>query len=169
MLSNVFQFRPRHPDGVLRIAVLRRDSTSEPQSEAIAESEAACETLIRQQYDGEMQLTRLDDHRCGWRAESAAMKEVRRLVEEEMIDAVVAADVSRPFRNPRFLYEFAQTCRSHDVRLICQAEGLDTADPNWEILLSAAVIRQSMRVPQTRRVRKTLMKPLGEEGDGEST
>jgi DNA invertase Pin-like site-specific DNA recombinase len=168
MLSNVFQFRPRHPDGVLRIAVVRRESTSDAQRKAIAESQSACETLIRQQYDGEIQFTRHDHRGSGWRAESAAMEEVRRLVEEELIDAVVAADVSRPFRNPRLLYEFVHLCKSHDVRLICQAEGLDTADPIWEILLSAAVIRQSMRVPQTRRVRKTLMKPLGEEGDGES-
>jgi site-specific DNA recombinase len=156
MFMNFVPFRPRRPDGVLWLALLGRVSTEHQRKENITASQNACEKLMKPLHDGDIKFLRFGDQGSGWLAHRTAIDEVYRLIEEELIDGVIAEDLARPFRNPRFQFEFAQRCKDHNVRLICPGDALDTADPNWEVVLHAAVIRHGMVVPETRRrVRRT--------------
>ncbi len=64
---------------------------------------------------------------------------------------MLTEDIGRAWRNPEYQYRLAHLCIDSRTRLICIGDGVDTADPNWQPILSAAVMRHGMTVPETRR------------------
>jgi DNA invertase Pin-like site-specific DNA recombinase len=84
------------------------------------------------------------------------MEAVEALIAAGEVDLVVVEDLSRLYRNPRFRWAFAQDAVDRGVRVICVADGLDTADENRETMMHAAALRHGLHVPDTRRrVRRT--------------
>ena len=89
-------------------------------------------------------------------ADRATMREAENLIASGSVDLVIAEDLSRIYRNPRFQYAFVQDAVDRGVRVICIADNLDTADENWEVNLSTAAVRHGLFIPDTcRRVRRT--------------
>ncbi len=73
-----------------------------------------------------------------------------------VVDLVMAEDVSRIYRNPRYLWAFVQDCVDQDTRVICPADNFDTADEEWEAMLTIACVRHGLAIPDVRRrVRRT--------------
>lgn len=156
MSFNISPFHARKSDGILRVLILGRISTIHQNIENIAASQDASERRIREMYSGEMIITRLGDRGSGWRINRSAITEAERMIAAGEIDVVIMEELSRAWRNPEYQYKLAHMCRDSGVRLICWGDGIDTANPNWEIILPAAVLQHGMLVPITRRrVRRT--------------
>jgi hypothetical protein len=87
------------------------------------------------------------------------------LVDTGWPDVVLLEDVSKLYRNPRWIFAFVQNCVDHDIRVIAPGDALDTWEENWEVVLHTATLRHGLHIPDTRRrVRRTSAKTFDEGG-----
>jgi site-specific DNA recombinase len=146
---------PRGPDGILKVILIGRLSKPKENEfetkESIDSSLASAEKYLKQYYNGPLTIRHLGEQVSGLLAERATILEAMELILSGEWDLVLTEDLGRVYRNPRHQYIFAQDCVDADIRLICVADGLDTANENWEIMLAAAALRHGMHIPDTRR------------------
>lgn len=156
MLNLATPLKPRTPGSPLRVVALGRVSTPHQDVENIAASQMYAERHLRDLYQGDMQVTCLGEQASGMLAERESIDRARDMIAAGEVDLVVAEDVSRIYRNGRYLLAFIQDAVDQEVRVMCFADRVDTADENWESMVHLAMIHHGMHVPATRRrVRRT--------------
>lgn len=147
---------PKDPTGPLRVIMIGRVSTPQQSLENIEASYAADEKFLRQYYDGPLQIKHLGEQGSGMRTDRATIQEAEEEIATGTWDLVLMEDLSRAYRNPRHQHAFVQDAVDADTRVICIGDNLDTADPNWEVMIGAATLRHGLHIPDTRRrVRRT--------------
>lgn len=146
---------PRNPDGKVRAIVLGRLSqakeTEEETNATIESSYLPVNDFLKRVVEGPIEVRYLGEQISGYIAERETMLEAWRLIETGEWDVVISEDLSRIYRNPRHQQAFVQDCVDADIRVICLADDLDTADENWEMMLGVGALRHGMHVPDTRR------------------
>ncbi len=147
---------PKYPNGPLKVMELGRVSTLKQQKSNIDASYDYAEQILKDVYEGTPYIKRLGSQESGMLVERETIMEACKEIATGTWDLVLLEDVSRAYRNPRWIYAFVQDCVDHDTRVIAPGDNLDTWDENWEITLGAAALRHGMHVPDTRRrVRRT--------------
>lgn len=147
---------PRNGNGPLRPLIIGRISTINQDPENIAASYRVADEFLRQNFSGPVMPKYLGEQASGMLADRQTFLEAEELIEAGAVDLVLAEDLSRIHRNPRYQWAFVQNCIDARTRLICLAEGLDTAIGNWHLLLGVASIVAGAAVPEAqRRVRRT--------------
>ena len=142
---------PKEPDGPLRVLILGRVSTDRQDLENIEASYAFDEKFLGESYQGPLYLKRLGERGSGLRTDRPTIVEAEDEIATGTWDLVLMEDLSRAYRNPRHQMAFVQNAVDAGTRVICIGDGLDTADPNWEVMLGAAALRHGMFIPDTRR------------------
>ncbi|MDZ4819683.1 MAG: hypothetical protein SGJ20_11995, partial [Planctomycetota bacterium] len=142
MLETAAPLSPRDSAKGLCVLIIGRISTEHQDIENIEASYRYVEAHLRRCYHEPMRIKHLGERASGMLVDRATIRE--------------AEDLSRIFRNPRHQYNFVQDAVDSGTRLIAIADNLDTADPNWELMLGAATLRHGLLVSDTRRrVRRT--------------
>jgi len=155
-MLNFVPVSPKNLDGPLRVLVLGRISTEHQSLDNIDASCDYAEARLAQIYQGPSEIRRLGERGSGWKVNRRSIQEAEEEIQTGRWDLVITEDLSRAWRNPQYQFRLAQMCHDHRTRLICFNDGIDTADPNWETFLAAAVLVHAAVVPQTReRVRRT--------------
>ncbi|MBA3480193.1 MAG: recombinase family protein [Pirellulales bacterium] len=143
------------PDGRLAVVVLGRLSqskdTPEETQKTIDSSFAFAQEYVERHYHGEVKFKFLGEQISGMVLDRRTIREAEELMGSGQWDVLLAEDLSRIYRNPRFQYDFVQDCVDAGIRLICIADSLDTADDSWETMLGTAALRHGLFVPDTRR------------------
>ena len=147
--------QPKHADGVLRIISIGRLSQPKETADATQQSLEAirCENerLLKSIYSGPTIVRYQAEQISGMIADRQTMTEIWELVETGEWDLIIAEDLSRVFRNPRFQLAFLQDALDKQIRVICFADNLDTADDNWETAALIAPVRHGLSIPDGRR------------------
>lgn len=159
MASNI-PLEPKDPNGPLRVISLGRLSQPKETKEETLESLDAIrrenERLLDQLYPGPKEIRYLAEQVSGTIPERETIQILWELVATGEWDVIVAEDLSRIFRNPRFQLGFVQDAVDIGIRVICFADHLDTADEHWETLAACATLRHGLLIPDTRRrIRRT--------------
>jgi site-specific DNA recombinase len=142
--------------GELNVIAIGRISTVHQNRENIEASYRYIQDHLARFYTGPLKLKLLGEQASGMLTDRATIREAEALVATGTVDLVVAEDLARIYRNPRFQYDFVQNAVDLGTRVICIGDNLDTADENWEISLGAAALRHGLHIPDTRRrVRRT--------------
>ena len=156
MPAAVLALRPRNPDGTLRVVVIGRISTPQQNIGNIDASYRYVREYLDRIYQGPLEITCLGEQASGMRTDRASIRQAEELVASGTVDLVIAEDLARIYRNPRFQYLFVQDAVDMGTRVICIGDNLDTADENWEITMGTAALRHGLHIPDTRRrVRRT--------------
>lgn len=143
--------RPRNSNGNLRVIILGRITQAKQDPDSITSQHEDAESWLHRVYQGPCEVQRLGEQASGWLPERDTMTEAERLVKTGQVDVVLAAELRETFRNPALHWAFTQKCIDSDVRFILIADGVDTADENWDIMMHAASLRAGMAVPEARR------------------
>lgn len=147
---------PKNPNGPLKVILIGRVSTIHQDKENIEASFRYDLAFLHANYSGISEIKCMGEQASGMLAGRATIVEACNLIESEQWDLVLVEDLSRIFRNPRFQWAFLQDCVDHLTRVICIADNIDTADPNWEANAHTATLRHGLAVPDARRrVRRT--------------
>ncbi len=154
MFSNV-PIIPKNSDGVLRIISIGRlskpkDSEDETHMslEAIRNENARLLTSV---YKGPTVIKYLAEQISGMIPDRETMNQLWELVESGEWDLIVAEDLSRVFRNPRWQWAFVQDCVDARIRVIVFGDSIDTASETWETTTAVATLRHGLMIPDTRR------------------
>lgn len=154
MVGNI-PIRPKNPNGPLRVISIGRLSRPKETQEQTFDSLEAIrkenERMLVQLYPDPKEILYLAEQISGTVAERETIRIVWDLVATGEWDLIIAEDLSRIFRNPRYQYAFVQDAVDAGIRVICFADNLDTADENWETQLACASVRHGLTVPDTRR------------------
>lgn len=146
---------PKNTDGVARIISIGRLSkpkATEAQTQLSLEAiRRENERMLANIYGGPKIVKYLAEQASGMLARRVTMDELWELVASGEWDAIVAEDLSRIFRNPRWQWAFVQDCVDAGIRVIAFADAIDTADENWETTVACATLRHGLMVPDTRR------------------
>jgi site-specific DNA recombinase len=142
---------PRQPGRPLRVVIPGRISRETQDSESIPSQHQDAERWLRSVYDGPVDIVRLGEQASGWLANRDSMEVIQKMIENGEVDLVLATELREIYRNPAFHWKFAQDCVDNDVRLILIADGVDTADENWETMMHTASMRYGLEVPAARR------------------
>jgi site-specific DNA recombinase len=145
---------PKSDDGILRVLMVGRVSTEQ---QPLSNIEAGYEYAKRHlNYHGKTLIKQLGEQGSGMLTHRATILEAIKEIETGNWDVVLMEDVSKPYRNPRWIYAFVQDAFDAGVSVIAPGDNLDTAEENWEQALGSAAYRHGMHVPDTRRrVRRT--------------
>jgi hypothetical protein len=148
-----------HGAGPLNVVVIGRVSTTKQNIGNIEAGYRYAEEVL-EDIDGikdvEVVVRRLGEQGSGMLVERDTILEALRLIESGWAQLVLMEDVSKSYRNPRWIYAFVQDYVDADVRVIARGDKLDTYDDNWEVALANAALRHGMHIPDTRRrVRRT--------------
>ena len=147
---------PKDPSVGLNVLVIGRISTVHQDVENIEASYRYVQDYLQKIYGGPMNIRLLGEQASGMLTDRATIREAESLVAGGKIDLVIAEDLARIYRNPRYQYDFVQNAVDTRTRVICIGDNLDTADENWEITMGAASLRHGLHIPDTRRrVRRT--------------
>ena len=147
---------PRNPGSELQVVAIGRISTVHQDVENIEASYRYIQDYLGRTYRGPMNIRLLGEQASGMLTDRATIREAEDLVAGGKIDLVIAEDLARIYRNPRYQYDFVQNAVDIGTRVICIGDNLDTADENWEITMGAAALRHGLHIPDTRRrVRRT--------------
>jgi len=142
--------------GDLQVVAIGRISTVHQDLENIEASYRYIQDYLRRICAGPMNVRLLGEQASGMLTDRATIREAEDLVASGKIDLVIAEDLARIYRNPRYQYDFVQNAVDVGTRVICIGDNLDTADENWEITMGAAALRHGLHIPDTRRrVRRT--------------
>ncbi len=159
------KMKPREPGRPLHVMVVGRVSTPQQDIENIEAGYIFAEKVLPEIWDGESIITRLGERASGMLVKRETMLEAYELIDEGWPDLVLMEDLSKAFRNPRWILAFVQDCVDADIRVIAPGDHLDTWEDNYEIVLSSAALRHGMHIPDTRRrVRRTSSKTFSEGG-----
>lgn len=140
MMNRHVPLVPKDPTGPLRVIMIGRVSTPQQSLENIEASYAADEKFLRQYYDGPLHTKHLGEQGSGMRTDRATILEAEEEIATGTWDLVLMEDLSRAYRNPRHQHAFVQDAVDADTRVICIGDNLDTADPNWEVMIGAATL-----------------------------
>lgn len=155
MNHNKDKLIPKHPDGC-HVLSLGRVSTEEQDVNNIEAGHTYGEQCLHGITDAPQIVRRLGEQSSGMIVDRPTMNEAYDLIESGWVDVVVMEDVSKSFRNPRWILAFVQDCVDLGVRVIAPGDNLDTWEDNWEVNLGAAALRHGLHIPDTRRrVRRT--------------
>ena len=147
---------PKDPNGELLVLFIGRISTEYQNLENIDASYRYNQEFLSRLYQGPMDIRYLGEQASGMRTDRKTIREAEDLISTGKVDLVIAEDLARIYRNPRHQYNFVQDAVDAGTRVICIGDNLDTADENWELMLSTASMRHGMFIPETRRrVRRT--------------
>lgn len=148
--------KPRNSDGILRVIIMGRISTVHQDVNSIVASQEYARDYLKSVYDGPMEVTCLGEQASGMLASRQSIETAEAMIATRSIDLVLAEDLGRIYRNPRYQYDFVQNAVDHRTRVICVADNLDTSSDNWETMLGVASLHHGATVPETRRrVRRT--------------
>lgn len=147
---------PKNPGSELQVVAIGRISTIHQDVENIEASYRYIQDYLGRIYRGPMNIRLLGEQASGMLTDRATIREAEDLVAGGKVDLVIAEDLARIYRNPRYQYDFVQNAVDIGTRVICIGDNLDTADENWEITMGAAALRHGLHIPDTRRrVRRT--------------
>lgn len=147
---------PKDLNGTFRTLALGRVSTPHQQETNIEASYDYVTPMLKQIYDGPMEIKYLGEQGSGMLTERATIMEAIAELETGQWDLVIMEDISKAYRNARWQLAFIQDSVDLGVRVIAPGDGLDTFEENWEVVLGAAALRHSLHIPDTRRrVRRT--------------
>ena len=146
---------PKNSDGILRIISIGRLSKPKDSEDATQLSLEAIRSenarLLATIYKGPTSIAYLAEQISGLIPERETMNQLWQLVETGEWDLIVAEDLSRVFRNPRWQWAFVQDCVDARIRVIIFADSIDTASENWETNVAVATLRHGLTIPDTRR------------------
>src|SRR5579871_6522293 len=142
---------PKDPERGLFVIMLGRISTVHQDEGNIEASYRYVRDYLNGIYAGKTDIRALGERASGMLPDRASIREAEDLLATGNVDLVIAEDLSRIFRNPRYQYVFVQDAVDAGTRVICIADQLDTADDNWETMLGAATLRHGLVIPDTRR------------------
>lgn len=155
MSTNIQPLVPRS-GSTLSVIALGRISTIHQDVENIDASYRYIQDYLHKMYSGPLSLKLLGEQASGMRTDRATIREAEELIASGSIDLVIAEDLGRIYRNPRYQFDFVQNAVDAGTRVICIGDNLDTADENWEVTMGAAALRHGLHIPDTRRrVRRT--------------
>lgn len=147
---------PKDPGSELQVVAIGRISTVHQDIENIEASYRYIQDYLGRMYRGPVNIRLLGEQASGMLTDRATIREAEDLVAGGKVDLVIAEDLARIYRNPRYQYDFVQNAVDAGTRVICIGDNLDTADENWEITMGAAALRHGLHIPDTRRrVRRT--------------
>lgn len=145
----------RNSDGIPRLISIGRLSqpkeTAEETAQSLLSMRAQDEKFLDLHFPVPKLVDFLGEQASGMIPDRVTMKELWRRIKAKECDLVVSEDISRIFRNPRFQWAFVQDAVDAGVRVICIADNLDTADPNWFVALTIATVRHGLVIQDTRR------------------
>jgi site-specific DNA recombinase len=146
---------PKYEDGC-HVLSIGRVSTLGQDINNIEAGHTDGERSLKDITDAPQIIRRLGEQSSGMIVDRPTMNEAYDLIESDWVDVVVMEDLSKSFRNPRWIMAFVQDCVDLGVRVIAPGDNLDTWEDNWEVTLGAAVLRHGLHIPDTRRrVRRT--------------
>jgi site-specific DNA recombinase len=157
-MSGMIPLVPKNPDGVLRVLMIGRVSTIHQNVSNIDAGYNYAEDILKTRYgyQGLMEVKHFGERGSGMRTDRATIMEAAEEIASGKWDIVLMEDISKPYRNPRWIYAFVQDAVDECVRVIAPGDALDSADDNWEVNLGAAALRHGLHIPDTRRrVRRT--------------
>ncbi len=156
MLTHTPPLVLKNPDGPAQVALIGRISTVNQDFNNVAASYKHAEKILEQVHKGEANIQTFGEQASGMVPHRRTMQAAEAWIRSGKVDLVLAEDVGRIYRNPRFLFEFIQNCVDQDTRVICPADNFDTADDAWEMMLAFACSHHGLAVPDARRrVRRT--------------
>jgi DNA invertase Pin-like site-specific DNA recombinase len=123
---------PKDPSAGLRVIILGRISTAGQDAKSIDSQQDQTERRLRAVYSDPITIRRLGDQASGWAVDRECLNEAQALIESGEWDLVMVGELREIYRNPQFQWAFVQGCMDNDVRFISVAEGIDTADEEWE-------------------------------------
>ena len=132
---------PKDPSVEFIVLAIGRISTVHQDVENIEASYRYVQDYLQKIYGGPMNIRLLGEQASGMLTDRATIREAESLVAGGKIDLVIAEDLARIYRNPRYQYDFVQNAVDTRTRVICIGDNLDTADENWEITMGAASLR----------------------------
>lgn len=145
----------KHGD-VLRVVVLGRVSTIHQDIGNLEAGYAYAEKFLDGISDKPVIFKRFGEQCSGMIVDRESLNQVSELIENGWADVVLMEDLSKVYRNPRWIYNFVQNCVDSGVRIIAPGDRFDTWSDDWELMLGAASLRHGMHIPDTRRrVRRT--------------
>lgn len=142
---------PKVVGGPLRVIIVGRISTIHQPETNIQASYRYVEEYMARCYQGPLEIRHLGERASGMVAERQTIMEAMELIASGEWNLVIAEDLSRIFRNPRYQYMFVQDAVDAETRVICIADNLDTADEHWETMMGVACVRHGSVIPDTRR------------------
>lgn len=149
---------PKDPKGILWVLVIGRVSTIHQNESNIEAGYEYAERVLKESYGygGPMKVKHLGERGSGMLTDRKSIQEAREEIRSGRWDVVLMEDVSKPYRNPRWIYAFIQDAVDAGIRVIAPGDCVDSADENWEVNLGAAALRHGLHIPDTRRrVRRT--------------
>jgi len=142
---------PKNADGVLRVIIPGRISTSHQDVKSIEASQQDNEAWLRSVYPGLVEIRRVGEQASGWLVDLPSMELAKALIESDQCDLVLMGELRELFRNPGLVWAFIHNCIDNDTRLIAVWDGLDTASDGWETPANIAILKHGITVPETRR------------------
>ena len=142
---------PKNADGVLRVIIPGRISTSHQDVKSIEASQQDNEAWLRSVYPGLVEIRRVGEQASGWLVDRPSMELAKALIESDQCDLVLMGELRELFRNPGLVWAFIHNCIDNDTRLIAVWDGLDTASDGWETPANIAILKHGITVPETRR------------------
>src|ERR1035437_1690683 len=112
------KMRPKNKDGKLRAIVIGRVSTERQQISNIEAGYGYVEPFLKGLSDGEIIVKYLGEQGSGMLVNRATILEACDLVETGEWDVVLMEDLSKSYRNPRYIYVFVQDYVDADTRVI---------------------------------------------------
>jgi DNA invertase Pin-like site-specific DNA recombinase len=143
--------RAKHDDGVLWAILPARISKPTQDPRSLDSQHFDTERWLASAYPGPKKVHRFGEQGSGWLVDRPLMVEAEVMIRTGEWDLVIVGEVREAHRNPRFQWAFVQDCVDHDTRFISLAEGIDTADEEWESRMHVATLLAGMAVPEVRR------------------
>lgn len=137
--------------GIVLGRLSKPKETEDATQATIESSYIPVDVFLDREFRGPKEIRYLGEQINGFVTDRATLIETWSLIETGEWDVVICEDLGRVFRNPRHQIGFVQDCFDAQIRCICLADQIDTADDNWEWMLSVATVRHGMHVPDTRR------------------
>ena len=150
-MNLVEPLRSKSDDRVLRVILPARISQPTQDSQSNDSQHFDTERWLLQVYTGERRVHRFGEQASGWLADRPYLDEAMDMIKTREWDAVIVGELREVYRNPQFLWKFVQDCVDHDTRFISIADGVDTAEEEWENRMYVATLLAGMAVPEARR------------------
>jgi len=133
----------RSPAGALRVVLLGRVASPERASDAIEAQFRRIEMLVRANWSGPIQITKLGEQASGMSVDRPTIKRAQEMIAAGEVDVILSEDLARISRNARHLWDFLQDADDAGVRVICPADAFDTAAAAWGTPTHLAPIRRT--------------------------
>jgi DNA invertase Pin-like site-specific DNA recombinase len=157
---------PGIPGQPLRVLIIGRISTPHQTEESVEASYEYVKKFLGQNYEGEVSITCLGEQKSGMVADRRTIREAEDLIAGGKIDVLIVEDVGRIYRDPRHLIAFVNDTVDAGVRLIAINDTLDTANEDWEVVLTIAMVRHGFASTDAKkRVRRTATYAFQRGGD----